>query len=66
MVCTMKKPKARHKLRTGQWNYSKYARHTTKHTMYKPYIGYVSMREWRKWFRSDCPGIKSMGKRRLA
>jgi len=54
----MKKPKARHKLRTGQWNFSKYARHTTQNLMYKPGVGYVSMKEWRKWFRFGWPGLR--------
>lgn len=52
------KPKARHKLKTGQWNYTKYARHTTKLTMLQPEAGLVSMKQWRKWFRFGWPGLR--------
>lgn len=50
------KAKARHKLKTGQWSWRKYAKHTTKDTMLL--FGEVpcTMKEWRNWFMFGYPG----------
>lgn len=54
----MRKLKARHKLKTGQWNYVKWANHTTSPTMFQPNVGLVSMKKWKKWFRFGWPGLR--------